>query len=151
MGRAFDDLFSTVEKGVAVEVTGVPKFESHGIDSQQAGSAQRVPASLLAKVQGVSGVRTAAGSLTGYAQLVDTKGKAITTGGAPTFGVTWSDDPQLNPLRLAGGRPPRASGEIVLASHTAASHDRGVGDRAPLLRPAPSRRASIPGMARLGA
>src|SRR5947207_14965182 len=66
MGRAFDDLFSTVEKGVAVEVTGVPKFESHGIDSQQAGSAQRVPASLLATVQAVPGVKTAAGSLTGY-------------------------------------------------------------------------------------
>jgi putative ABC transport system permease protein len=90
------------------------------------------------------------GSLSGYAQLVDTKGKAITTGGAPTFGVTWTDDPQLNPLQLRVGRPPRTSGEIVVDAHTAGSHDLHVGDRVTVLLQGPSMRATIVGIAGFG-
>src|SRR5918912_1285327 len=43
MGRAFDDLFATVNKGVAVEVSGVPRFESNGIGGETAGAAQPAP------------------------------------------------------------------------------------------------------------
>ena len=56
IGKAFDNLFSTVEKGVAVEVTGVPKFQSHGLNSEEAGSAQRVPTSLLGTIRAVPDV-----------------------------------------------------------------------------------------------
>src|SRR6266508_4120395 len=127
MGRAFDDLFATVNKGVAVQVSGVPKCESSGPDSDMAGTADRVPAELLGTIREVDGVKTAEGNLTGYAQLVDKKGKAISTGQAPTFGVIWTSDPALNPLVLRKGRAPRASGEIVVDAHTAKSHDLSVG------------------------
>jgi putative ABC transport system permease protein len=150
MGRAFDDLFATVNKGVAVEVSGVPKFESNGIGGETAGTAERVPASLLEAIRRVDGVRTAAGGLSGYAQLVDEQGKAITTGGAPTFGVTWNDDPDLNPLRLRDGRPPRGSGEIVVDAHTAARHDLRVGDRVTVLLQGPPMRATVVGIAGFG-
>jgi putative ABC transport system permease protein len=150
MGRAFDDLFLTVNKGVAVQVSGVPKFESNGLGGETAGSAERVPASLLGTIRQVDGVRSADGSLTGYAQLVDKKGKAITTGGAPNLGVTWSDDPDLNPLRLRQGRPPRSSGEIVVDAHTAEGHELRVGDRVTVLLQGPPMKATIVGIAGFG-
>src|SRR5262245_62282981 len=63
MNKAFDSLFSTVEKGVAVDVSGIPQFEANGPDSEAAGSAERVPQSVLDQVKQVEGVRTAEGSL----------------------------------------------------------------------------------------
>src|SRR6266508_1088588 len=100
MGRAFDDLFATVNKGVAVEITGIPKFETNGPGGEQAGSAERVPATLLDTVRQVDGVASAEGGVSGYAQLVDKAGKAISTGGAPTLGVNWVDSPVLDALAL---------------------------------------------------
>jgi putative ABC transport system permease protein len=150
IGRAFDNLFSNIEKGVAVQVTGIPRFQSSGINSEEAGSAQRVPASLLPTIRAVPGVRNAIGTLTGYAQLVDKKGKAITTGGAPTLGVSWADDPQLNPLHLTAGRAPRSDGEIVVDRHTASGHDLRVGDHVTVLLQGPSMQATIVGIAKFG-
>jgi putative ABC transport system permease protein len=149
MGRAFDDLFDTVNKGVAVEVTGVPKFEANQF-GETAGAADRVPESLLATIRQVDGVRVAEGGVSGYAQLVDKQGKAISTGGAPTLGVTWTDDPDLNPLRLSAGRGPQQSGEIVVDAHTAEKHDLHVGDRVTVLLQGPSMQATIVGIARFG-
>src|SRR5881396_1400188 len=67
MGKAFDNLFQEINKGVAVAVSGIPKFKSTGPGGEQAGSAERVPASLLDSIKAVEGVRTAEGTLTGYA------------------------------------------------------------------------------------
>ncbi len=150
MGRAFDDLFATVNKGVAVQVSGVPKFESSGPGGDMAGTADRVPAELLGTIRGVDGVKTAEGNLTGYAQLVDKKGKAISTGQAPTFGVIWTSDPALNPLVLRQGRAPRASGEIVVDAHTAKTHDLNVGDQVTVLLEGPPMKATIVGIAGFG-
>ena len=149
MGRAFDNLFATVNQGVAVEVTGIPKFEANG-PSGQAGSPERVPAGLLDTIRGVSGVRDAVGRLSGYAQLVDKNGKAISTHGAPTLGVTWIDDPALNSLRLREGRSPTSSGEIVIDAATAQKNGLGVGDPVTVLLQGPSMQATIVGIAGFG-
>src|SRR5207244_2023502 len=77
MGRAFDNLFATVNKGVAVEVTGIPRFEANGPGSEGAGSAERVPAGLLDTVRKVNGVQAAEGRLNGYAQVVDPSGEDV--------------------------------------------------------------------------
>jgi putative ABC transport system permease protein len=150
MGRAFDNLFATVNKGVAVEVSGVPQFESNGPGGDTAGTAERVPASLLDMIRRVDGVRNAEGGISGYAQLVDKKGKAIVTGGAPTLGVTWSDDPEINPLVLREGRAPQGSGQIVVDAHTAKAHDLRVGDTVTVLLQGPPMRATIVGIVGFG-
>src|SRR5438132_3117689 len=59
MNRAFDDLFGRLDKGVAVEVSGIPKFKGTGPGGQQAGPAERVPNSLVARIEQVPGVRLA--------------------------------------------------------------------------------------------
>jgi putative ABC transport system permease protein len=149
IGKAFDNLFSNIEKGVAVQVTGIPKFTSSGINSQEAGSAQRVPADLLPTIRQVPGVRNAIGTLSGYAQLIDTKGKAISTGGAPTLGVSWGNDAQLNPLHLVQGTAP-SPGAVVVDRHTATTHDLHVGDHVTVLLQGPSMNVTISGIAKFG-
>src|SRR5438876_8212571 len=63
MNRAFDNLFQTIDKGVAVQVNGVARFKATGPGGEDAGTAERVPNSLVAKIERVPGVRTAEGSL----------------------------------------------------------------------------------------
>jgi putative ABC transport system permease protein len=150
MGKAFDNLFQEINKGVAVAVSGIPKFKSTGPGGEQAGSAERVPASLLDSIKAVEGVRTAEGTLTGYAQLVGKDGKAITTGGAPTLGVSAIVDPELSGVTVREGRLPAASGEIVVDAHTASAHDLHVGDQVKVLLQGPSMQATIVGIIGFG-
>src|SRR3954471_8715776 len=87
MGRVFDNLFATVSQGTAVNVRGVSGL---GNDSGDASGSEPVPQSVLDAVKKVDGVAEAVGQVSGYAQPVDKKGKAVTTGGAPTLGVEYS-------------------------------------------------------------
>src|SRR2546428_1144615 len=146
MNRAFDDLFSRIDKGVAVEVSGVQKFKGTGPGGQDAGPAERVPNALIAQIDQVPGVRLAVGSLAGYAQLVDKTGKAITTGGAPTLGVTAIPDPQLSGVSLRQGRQPETAGEIDVDARTATAHNLRVGDRVTVLLQGPPMQATIVGI-----
>src|SRR6266699_1914894 len=114
IGAAFDGLFQQVNHGVAVDVSGVPKFTGTQPGGGPQAPAERVPAALLDSIRQVPGVKNAVGSIGGYAQLVDKKGKAITTGGAPTLGFNWVTDPDLTPVKLVAGGPPEASGQIVI-------------------------------------
>src|SRR2546430_2830150 len=59
MNRAFQNLFATIDKGVAVQVDGVARFKATGPGAEDAGSAERVSNSLIARIERVPGVRTA--------------------------------------------------------------------------------------------
>jgi putative ABC transport system permease protein len=146
MNRAFDNLFSGLEKGVAVEVSGVPRFKANGPGGEQAGEPERVPGSFIAKIGAVTGVRTAEGSLTGYAQLVAKDGKPITTGGAPTLGTAILRDPQLSAVTTREGRLPETSEEIGVDAATARKHDLRIGDTVTVLLQGPSIRGRIVGI-----
>ena len=54
-------------------------------------------------------MRAAAGDVQGYAQFVNSQGKAIgnPAQGAPTLGFSWTPDPELNPLTLVDGQRAR--------------------------------------------
>src|SRR5512132_466201 len=90
LGKVFDDLFSTVSQNVAVDVRG------EKVTSGDQGDVRALlPESLLGTVSQVDGVKEAQGQVQGNAQLVDKKGKVVTTGGAPTFGFNWYDSTLL--------------------------------------------------------
>jgi len=145
MNRAFDNLFKQVTSGVAVQVSGIPKFKG-GSSGMDAGPAERVPASLIPVVAKVPGVRVAEGALAGYAQLVAKDGKAVTTGGAPTLGVTATNDPQLSGVRARTGRPPQRAGEIGIDAHTARKYNFRIGDVVTVLLQGAPMRATITGI-----
>jgi len=146
MNQAFDNLFSGIEKGVAVEVSGIPQFKANGPGGEDAGTAERVPDSLIATVEQVPGVRVVEGSLSGYAQLVGKDGKAITTGGAPTIGTSVLRDPQLSAVTTRQGRIPTSPGEIGVDAATARKHDLHIGDTVTVLLQGPPMRGTIVGI-----
>jgi putative ABC transport system permease protein len=150
MNRAFDDLFRTLNKGVAVHVQGVERFIATGPGGEDAGSAERVPNSLIALIGNVPGVRDAEGSLAGYAQVVDKEGKAVTTGGAPTLGVSAIRDRELSAATTRAGRQPERAGEIGVDALTARKHDLRVGDTVKVLLQGPPMRATVVGIFGLG-
>src|SRR6266536_2209751 len=91
MRATFTDLFQNVTKGTDVVVH---TRETFGGD--QGDVRDPMPQSLLQQIQAVDGVKVAEGSVNGYAQFIGKNGKPVTTGGAPTLGVSIGQAPELN-------------------------------------------------------
>ena len=125
INHTFDTLFAEVTADVDVTVRARSGFgEGGGVDVAR----DTIPESLLATVRQVDGVRVAEGSVGGLAQLVDPRGEAITTTGAPTLGFNWPTEESMSPLRLREGRAPERPGEVVVDVRTAKDNDLAVGD-----------------------
>jgi putative ABC transport system permease protein len=147
MNRAFDNLFADVTEGVDLFVRRENSFQGSQGDDER----KPLPESLLATVEGVEGVEEAAGTVTGYAQLVDENGKAITTGGAPTIGVSWTGvGGGGGEFGIQEGREPRGPGEVLVDQVTAEEHDFSVGDRIQILLQGPPETFTIVGTAGSG-
>ena len=67
--------------------------------------------------------------------IVGKDGDLLSTTGAPTFGVDWSEDPDLSPLSLVEGRGPESADEIAIDSQAADKGDFALGDRIALVTP----------------
>ncbi|HEX2054441.1 MAG TPA: FtsX-like permease family protein [Actinomycetota bacterium] len=144
MNAAFDNLFVDVNKGIDVVVRAESEFQS-----QLGGSRKPIDDGLIQTVRGVDGVRAAAGSVQGYAQFVDKQGEAVTTGGAPTLGGSWYDEPKGS-LVIREGRAPQGAEEVVVDAGTAGKHGFEVGDRITVLTQAGPGQYRISGIARFG-
>ena len=112
MRGAFDDLFGVLNEGIDATVRADASFTSN---QTAGGGRERVPESLLEEVQAVPEVGLAQGSVAGYAQFIDKDGEAVTTGGAPTFGVNWSES-ELNIATLREGRGPWGDRRICIGA-----------------------------------
>ena len=131
MGTAFDMLFGKISAGTdAVVRTEAPYTATEGVGTNRG----PIDASVLDQVLKVDGVRTAEGSVTGYALLTDNDGHAITTnGGAPTNGYSMPADDELRgDIELLSGHAPRRTArgrhrrhERREERHRARLHDQG--------------------------
>jgi putative ABC transport system permease protein len=140
LGHTFDQLFAQVSKGVAVTVRAKSNFGTdHG----------RISDSLLPTVTAVEGVERANGIVQGYAEVIGSDGKAVSTGGAPTFGVNWVNAPE-NPLTLRSGRAPRGPTEVAIDVGTAEKAKLKVGDRVEILFLGPPRHFTVVGLTGFG-
>jgi putative ABC transport system permease protein len=145
MNRTFDNLFSDVTAGVDVYVRSQAEFESFS-----GGSRHPIPEELLADVRSVDGVDVAAGSVSGYAQLVDKKGEAITPNGPPTIGTSWSPAELSPATEFRAGGPPRAAPDVVIDAATADEHGFKVGDEVRVLLVGGAREFTITGIIGFG-
>jgi putative ABC transport system permease protein len=118
----FENLFTDVYAGV--DATVRPDADAFGADDPY------LDESLLAQVTAVEGVETAAGSVAGFAQLIDAEGSPIGGQGPPTLGFSWVEEPRLNLLRIDddNGRAPETAGEIAIDIATAEGNELQVGD-----------------------
>ncbi len=148
ISRSFDDLFADVNQGVDAEVRS-----SEALETDFGTIRGRIDASVVAEVEEVPGVKAAAGSVFGYAQLVAPNGEAMGNPGqgAPTLGFSWTDVAELNPMRLlGGGRAPVAAGEVVIDLKSANDGPFAVGDSVTILLQGPPQEFEIVGIARFG-
>ena len=143
--QTFNTLFGNIYQNIDFQVRGVAQFGSGGNATRNA-----VPESLVSRVRSVTGVEAAGGSVTGYAQYISHDGKAITTGGAPTLGVSFDPNQQISVLHLTQGTGPTTSRDVVMDLGTAQKYDFKVGQRVRILLEGPTRTFTITGLARFG-
>lgn len=142
---SFGALFSQYAAGSDLVVRAEAPFGRDG------GTRARLPEGLVGTVRATPGVAAADGFLQGYAQFVEKDGKtAIQTGGAPTFGISWSGGDRVGPARIVRGRPPARDGEVAMDAGTARRNGFRVGDRVKVLLTGPARTFAIVGLLGLG-
>jgi putative ABC transport system permease protein len=151
MNAAFDQLFGQVAAGSDVVVRSVSAFtpDQTGPGAGTTDERKPVPVSLLKTVEGVPGVASAAGDVTGVAQMIDpATGKAIGSVGPPTLGVNWTgNDPSIT---FRDGGPPEGSDEVAVDAGTAKKYGLAVGQEIRISFPERQGEFTISGIAGFG-
>jgi putative ABC transport system permease protein len=144
--NTFTTLFSNVYQGVDFVVREKAAFTG------SAGTAVRkpLPEPVATAVRAVPGVEYADGSVSGYAQFVAPNGKAVSTGGAPTIGVSVDPHPQLSSLRVSQGALPATPNEVAIDAATALKYHFAVRDRVRILLAGPPKTFTISGIVQFG-
>ena len=126
MSLAFTQLFGKIGAGTDAVVRTEAAYKQAEGSGLTRGP---ISASVLDQVKAVDGVRVAEGSVTGYALLTDTEGKAVlTSGGAPTQGYSMPRDVTLRgDVDLSSGHAPRGPHEVVIDATSAEKHDIALG------------------------
>jgi putative ABC transport system permease protein len=137
MNAAFRDLFGGVSSGTDAVVR---QEAAYAAVSGTGTSRDPVPASVLEQVRAVDGVAVAEGTVSGYALMLDTDGKAVlTSGGAPTAGYSMTADAALRgDVQVRSGRAPAGPGEVAIDARSASEHDIAVGADISILFRGPS-------------
>jgi len=118
---AFDEIFSESLKGTAVVVTAQNPVKQEG------GEVPTIPAAYLPKVEGVAGVKEAAGAIFTPGGFFDAKDKAVGTKFAPKF-ISSTLPKELESLTYVGGHRPRGPGEASLDKSGAEAAGLELGD-----------------------
>ena len=145
--KTFDDLFTQTTNDVVVQPLQNDLIEG----SVTTAAVPTVSASLLPTVRAVEGVAKAFGSVfADGVQVVGSDGKALSTGGAPSFGSNWTSDADLIPFKLVEGRGPATSDEVAIDSQTAEKAGLTLGDTVDLVTPGPRIKPKLVGIFRFG-
>jgi putative ABC transport system permease protein len=146
LSHTFTTLFGNVYHNVDFEVRGNAAFSG----SNGAATRKLIPESLAATVSAVPGVAYASGEAGGYAELVAPDGKVISSGGAPTLGVSFDPNPKLSSLDLVQGKAPATPDEVAIDEGTAQKYHFAVGERVRILLTGPPETFTISGIVRFG-
>ncbi len=147
---AFNQIFSDTYAGTDAVVSG--KTFSYQGDTSQPPS---LSASLLPQIRRLPGTAEATGIVSDQtsAKIIDRKGKAIDTGGAPALGFGIDTAPRyakFNPLKLQEGRWAQNGNEVVIDVQTADDQHFKVGDEVAVASLKPVRKFKLVGVARYG-
>lgn len=143
----FTTLFNHAYQNVDLVVRGKAVFAN---DASGDAVRKPIPQSIAATVRNVPGVEYAEGTVAGYAQFVAPNGKAITTGGAPTLGLSFDPNPAMSALVVTAGHPPSSSDQVAMDAGTAKKYHFAVGDRVRVLLAGPPETFRISGILKFG-
>src|SRR5450631_1749682 len=124
----FTTLFSHVYQNVDFEIRGKAAFSNNAANGGGTANRKPISESIVTEVRRIPGVAYAQGTVTGYAQFVAPDGKAVTTGGAPTIGLSFEPNPTLSALKLRQGSAPGNDHQVVVDAGTADKYHFHVGD-----------------------
>ncbi len=143
INESFTNLFERTQKGVDVEI------EARQAVKADFSAPPTMPSSVLAKVKATPGVDIAEGSVSSNVTLLDKKGKAITSNGPPTIGVSASDVKRFQVLDYDSGGPPKGPDEVALDRGTSKKYGFKVGDIARVQGDQPAKDYKVSGIASL--
>ncbi|MEU4495888.1 FtsX-like permease family protein [Streptomyces sp. NPDC023998] len=143
---SFDTMFAGATGGTdaVVRSSNVVTVSGEG-----QGTRRPVQTDLVTRIEKTPGVAAAVPNIQGTGQLVGAGGNPVGGQGPPTLAGNWIDDPELNPYRLAEGRAPAHSGEVVVNRGAADKGGLKIGDRTVLRTPDPVR-VTVVGLATFG-
>ncbi|MEU0692703.1 FtsX-like permease family protein [Streptomyces niveus] len=143
---SFDTMFGDAAGGTDAVVRGADVVTVPG---DALGTREPVDTALIETIERTPGVAAAAPRIEGAGQLLGSDGEPVGGQGPPTVAGNWIDDAQLNPYRLAEGRLPEKSGEVVLNRGAAKAGRLAIGDTTVLRTPDPLR-VTVVGLATFG-
>jgi putative ABC transport system permease protein len=140
--KGFQQIFTDAYKGVDVTVTRKAAFSGATVSATTSG----LPDALVAKVQGVDGVATAVGYISGSG-AVAVHGKVVGTGGSPTLFFSYSPGMEkLQPNTFVAGAPPSRSGQVGIIQKLAKDEKLGVGSKLQVITQTGSREVTVSGV-----
>ena len=145
MGTAFDMLFGKIASGTDVVVrTEAPYVATEGVGTNRG----PIAAEVLDTIRDVDGVRAAEGSVTGYALLTGSDGRAVSAiGGAPTNGYSMPADEELRgDVEVLTGRAPSGPDEVAVDATSAETGDIELGSTIDVLFQGPTREFTVVGI-----
>jgi len=143
----FTSLFGHIYQNIDFEVRGKAAFTG---TSGSGTERKAIPESLLGPIRAVPGVAAAEGTVTGYAQFVAPDGRAVTTGGAPTIGLSFDPVPRMSALTLVQGRAPTTAHDVAMDRGTATKYHFVVGGQVKVLLAGPPQTFTLTGIVRFG-
>ncbi|MFI2030264.1 ABC transporter permease [Streptomyces buecherae] len=126
MNSTFDKIFSATAPDVSVS----PKDAASGDDVQRSRKVPTIPASKIAELEKVKGVKSAVGDTVSTSiTAVDSKNKKIGLAeGAPSVATNW-DSAELSSVEITSGHEPRGPTEIMVDADTADKKNLELGDK----------------------
>jgi putative ABC transport system permease protein len=147
ISKTFDGLFADIYKNTDAVVEAKAEFSgAFGVGRG------RIPASLLSDVRSAPGVADAAGTVQGFAQIVDRHGDAVgsTGNGAPTIGFAWIHNRDLSTLHLVDGTGPKTANQIVIDKKSADEAGYKPGDTVPVITKSGRAKYDLTGIVKFG-
>ena len=147
IGRTFDDLFADIYANTDSYVRSQASVDTGTGSSQRA----RIPEKMVAEVARVPGVADARGTISGFAQIVGSDGRAIGNPGqgSPTFATNYSSR-ALTPWDLTSGSQPPGPGELVIDKGSADKGHLHIGDTVTVITQTGPHKFPLVGIARFG-
>ncbi|WP_060887379.1 ABC transporter permease [Streptomyces caniscabiei] len=145
MGTTFDKLFAATSSDVTVSAKGA---SDSGETQSDTGKPPVMPASVVDKVGGAEGVKSAEGTVfsTSVTVVDADKDNLSPTSGAPTIVGNWNAN-DARTMKISSGNAPRGPDQIMVDADTADKHGLKLGDEIGVISAVGTHQAKISGIA----
>ncbi|MFF9776225.1 ABC transporter permease [Streptomyces sp. NPDC013978] len=145
MGTTFDKLFAATSSDVTVSAKGA---SDSGETQSDNGKPPVMPASVVDKVGGADGVKSAEGTVfsTSVTVVDADKDNLSPTSGAPTIVGNWNAN-DARTMKISSGNAPRGPDQIMVDADTADKHGLKLGDEIGVISAVGTHEAKISGIA----